>query len=173
MMHLQAGKRSLLHQGLFRLAAKGLNTLPSSEEACSKEGIDWNKVLLQTRWCACSKDCRLISKDKHARASKTVCPCHLFGILFQRPREKYKIFSKIDATSKRAASRLCRNRDHVLLCGLEQVQEILVYLIQNSTWDLAVSCGVGSFHSIISLLLSVQMLDNAGFCCPHLVTCHS
>ena len=48
MMHLQAGKRSLPHQGLFRLATKGLNALPSSEEACSKEGIDWNKVLLQT-----------------------------------------------------------------------------------------------------------------------------
>lgn len=47
-MHLRARKRSLLHQGLFRLATKGLNALPSSEEACSKEGIDWNKVLLQT-----------------------------------------------------------------------------------------------------------------------------
>lgn len=47
-MHLSAGKRSLLHQGLFRLAAKELSALPSSEEACFKEGIDWNKVLLQT-----------------------------------------------------------------------------------------------------------------------------
>lgn len=95
------------------------------------------------------------------------------GSFFQETKRKYKIFSKIDATSRRAASRLCRNRAHVLLCGLEQVQEILVYLIQNSTRGLAVSCGVGSFPSIISLLLSVQTLDNAGFCCPRLVTCHS
>lgn len=91
---------------------------------------------------------------------------------FSRDQEKIQDLHQDRCCLQREQPADFVDTDHVLLCGLEQVQEILVYLIQNSTWDLAVSCGVGPFPSPISLLLSVQMLDNAGFCCPHWVTCH-
>lgn len=51
---------------------------------------------------------------------------HVWGP-FSETKRKYKIFSKINATLKRAARREIknkRNRDHVLLHGLEQVQVI-------------------------------------------------
>lgn len=132
MMHLQAGKISLLYQGLFRLAAEGLNTLPSSEEACSKEGIDWNKVLLQTHADVLAAKIAGLSVKINTQELPNGVFLPLVWDPFSETKRKYKIFSKIDAAFW-AASRLCRNREYVLLCVLEQVQEILVYLIQNST----------------------------------------
>lgn len=70
-------------------ATKGLNTLPSSEEARSKEGIDWNKVLLQTQAdVLAAKIAGLSVKINTQRLLKLCVPATCLGSFF---RDKRKI----------------------------------------------------------------------------------
>lgn len=172
MMHLRARKWNL-NSGFFRRGTKGLKALPSPEEACFKAGIHWNKVLLQTQADVLAARIAALSvKINMQRLPNPCVPATCLGS-FSRDQEKIQDLHHDRCYFQRRQPADFADRDHVLLCALEQVQEILIYLIQNSTWDLAVSCGVGPFPSPISILLNVQMLDNAGFCYPHWVTCHS